>query len=61
MSSFAVPLQSEACDAAMLPQQQTKLGRKLDQLEQLIEQHVTALYGLSEEDLAVIRDVPIPS
>ena len=51
----------EACDAAKLPQQQTKLGRSFDRLKQLIEENVTKLYGLSDDELALIKDVPIPS
>lgn len=52
---------SEACDAAILPQQQIKLGRSFGQLKKRIEQQVTALYGLSEDELAVIKDVGIPT
>lgn len=48
-------------ELAMIPQEKTKLERVFNQLIKQIEEHVTALYGLSNEELIAIKDVPIPA
>jgi type I restriction-modification system DNA methylase subunit len=52
---------STARDLAVTPKEQTKHERNFNQLKKYIEQHVTALYGLTDEEMIVIRDIPVPA
>lgn len=52
---------SEAHEAAILPQQQTKLGRNFEQLKKRIEHQVTTLYGLTDEEMVSIIEIPVPA
>lgn len=52
---------SAARDKAILPRDITKLDRIFKQLKNRIEQQVTSLYGLTDEEMISVREVPIPS
>lgn len=51
----------ESVTAARTPHQATMLERQANDLRTQIESHVTNLFGLSADELDVVRAVPVPS
>jgi hypothetical protein len=47
--------------AARIPHQCTLYERRIAALKAEVEHQVSALFGLSDEDLVVVRAVPVPS
>lgn len=51
----------EALDASRMPHERTLRERQVDDLRKQIEERVTTLFGLSDQDMEIIRAVPVPS
>ena len=50
----------DALAFARTPQQRTRLNRSIDDLRQQIEHHVSRVFGLTDDELAIVNAVPVP-
>ena len=50
----------DALASARTTQQRTRLNRSIDDLRQQIEHHVSRVFGLSDDELALVNSIPVP-
>jgi hypothetical protein len=51
----------ETIGRAKVPQQKISGERSLKQVRKVIEDRISTLFGLSEEEICIIRDIPVPT